>query len=114
MSPIPTEGGYFLLVDIAKCRSFIPPKYFQSHDYEEDKSGEPILKYRFSLPDGTIPMDFAFCRWLAVERRVTIMPCSLFYQEGSSLVVDHLVRFSFAKGKQFISKAINRLAYFNP
>lgn len=32
------EGGYFLMMDVSKCRELIPEKYFKSHEYEE---GDP-------------------------------------------------------------------------
>lgn len=33
MEPTTCEGGYFLMVDITKCRDLIPAKYFENHDY---------------------------------------------------------------------------------
>lgn len=38
MEPLPTEGGYFLIVDISKCINMIPKIYLTTHDFEE---GDP-------------------------------------------------------------------------
>jgi len=68
---IPSEGGYFILADISKCKSVIPSKYLTTHDYEASDDAHPVNKYELYLPgepQGRIPLDQAFCRWMAVEK----------------------------------------------
>lgn len=36
IEPLNVEGGYFLMADVSKCRSLVPAKYFESHEYEDD------------------------------------------------------------------------------
>jgi len=36
IEPLNCLGGYFVLVDVSKMREFIPKKYLESHEYEED------------------------------------------------------------------------------
>jgi len=35
-SPSPSESGYFLPVDVSKCKDIIPEKYFNLGNYEDD------------------------------------------------------------------------------
>ena len=59
--------------------------------------------------DGSVPLDLAFCRWIAVERGVTMMPCSLFYQKDSTFKSDNFVRVAICKGMDHTVKAIEKL-----
>lgn len=78
-TPIPCEGGYFLMADITPCVDLIPEKYLTTHDYEPEDDRPLVNKNRINMPDGKIPRDLAFCRWLAIEKGVTMMPNSFFY-----------------------------------
>ena len=55
---------------------------------------------------GEVPLDLAFCRWMAVEKRVIMMPCSLFYHKDSAYRNDNLVRVVICKGLEHSKKAI--------
>jgi len=80
--PLASESGFFIMLDISKCIPLIPTKFLQSHDYEDLKEGEnPVSKNRVYMPDSHIPYDIGFCRWMAVERGVIMMPNSLFYNK---------------------------------
>lgn len=85
-SPLHSEGGYFLILDVSQMRPLIPAKFFETHDYEDPATGPAVGKYRFNMPDGRIPVDFAFCRWIAVEFGVVCMPISFFYPKGSQMI----------------------------
>jgi aspartate/methionine/tyrosine aminotransferase len=61
------------------------------------------------MPDGHIPYDLAFCRWMAVERGVIMMPISVFYHKTSPFRVDHLVRLSICKTLDHTVKALQRI-----
>ena len=86
--PIKVQGGYFLMADVSECRSLIPEKYFQTHDYEPEDDRPPVGKNRLNMPDGSIPLDLAFCRWMAIEKGVTMMPNSFFYSSKSQTITD--------------------------
>jgi len=90
------EGGYFLMVDVSKCRDLIPAKYFENHEYLPE--GDRVGVNRVNMPDGTVPMDLAFCRWMACEKKLAIMPNSFFYwKKSASIVDDHYVRMAICK-----------------
>ncbi len=80
-STLRCESGFFVMLDISSCIDKIPPRYTISHDYEDDD--HPVSKNRVFMDDGRIPNDLAFCRWMAVERGVIMMPNSLFYHKKS-------------------------------
>lgn len=61
------------------------------------------------MPDGKIPLDLAFCRWMAVERGVIMMPCSLFYHKESPYRLDNYVRLVICKGMEYSISAIEKL-----
>ena len=75
------------MADVSLCRDIIPAKYLASHEYEENIEA-PVNKYHLNMPDGSIPLDLAFCRWMAVEKGVCMMPNSFFYPEGSPNIND--------------------------
>ena len=106
--PLPCEGGYFLMADVRECRSMIPAKYLTTHEYEED-DGRPLIgKYHLNMPDGTVPLDLAFCRWMAMEKGLTMMPNSFFYDPKSPTICDSFVRLAICKDIVSTQTAINR------
>ena len=107
--PVPCEGGYFLMCDITSCTDLIPEKYKTTHDYEPEDGRPPVAKYRLNMPDGTIPMDLAFCRWMAIEKGVTMMPNSFFYHRNSPTMNDQYVRLAICKDRQSTTAAAERL-----
>jgi aspartate/methionine/tyrosine aminotransferase len=42
LEPLISEGGYFLLADVSKCKQIIPQKYLLSHDYLSKEDQELI------------------------------------------------------------------------
>ena len=88
--PLPCDSGYFLMVDVSKCRDLIPKMYFEDHDYDKYDSPKPkdkdlIQKNYLYMPTTgankkkVIPLDLAFARWMSREKGVTMMPNSFFY-----------------------------------
>ncbi len=111
IEPLLCESGYFLMADISKCKDLIPKKYLESHEFEDLKQGEKgVSKNRYFMADGRVPLDLAFSRWIAVERGVIVMPCSLFFHKDSTYRNDNYVRIAICKGMEFTAKAIKRLS----
>ena len=110
LKPLVCESGFFITADISGCLELIPQKYKETHDYEEVDDGK-VLKNIIFMKDGSIPRDLAFCRWMAVERGVIMMPVSLFYHPQSPYRCDLYVRIAICKGIEFSAKAIKRLIF---
>mmetsp|Transcript_24840 Transcript_24840/g.33252 ORF Transcript_24840/g.33252 Transcript_24840/m.33252 type:complete len:445 (+) Transcript_24840:43-1377(+) len=108
-TPVLVEGGYFLMADITACVDLIPEKYKTTHEYEPEDGRAPIAKYRLNMPDGRIPLDLAFCRWMAIEKGVTMMPNSFFYHKSSPTMNDQYVRLAICKDRQSTEAAAARL-----
>lgn len=85
--PLACESGYFVMAEISKMRDIIPKKYLESHEYEDDPNTS-IVKNQLFMKDGSIPLDLAVCRWLAMERKVVAMPNSFFYHVKSEHLTD--------------------------
>lgn len=110
VEPLKSESGYFLMVDVSKCRDLIPEKFLKTHDFEDLSEGQkPVPRNFVFMPDGSVPLDLAFCRWIAIERGVIMMPGSVFYNKDSPYKDDKCVRLAICKGIDHSSKAINRL-----
>lgn len=102
--PIVNEGGYFVVCDISHCIDLIPAKYLASHDFAEcDKI------YKLNMPDGKVPRDLAFVRWMTVEHGIVLIPMSFFYKTGSPNTWDLNVRVSIAKFTPTIEKVVQLL-----
>ena len=108
--PLKCEGGYFMIADITKCVDLIPDKYKASHDYEDPAKGPPVRKFEMTMPDGRIPNCLAFCRWMAVEKGVCMMPNSFFYGKGNPSVCDKYVRLAICKDSASTVAATEKLA----
>lgn len=107
--PVDCEGGYFLMADISECKHLIPERYLTSHDYELPENGPKIGVYPLNMPDGRVPLDMAFTRWMACEHGVVMMPNSLFYEAGSPNTTDNYVRMAICKETKGLHAAIDRL-----
>ena len=98
--PLKVEGGYFLMVDITQCESLIPQKYKDSHVYENPEKGAHVTTYNMTMPDGRVPIDLAFCRWMACEKGVVMMPNCFFYEKGNPELCEKYVRLAIYKDSQ--------------
>ena len=47
--------------------------------------------------DGKVPLDFAFCRWLAIEKGIAVMPLSNFCLQESPHKVTNMTRVAICK-----------------
>ena len=103
------EGGYFLMVDITECHDMIPARYTTQHEYEDPGDKKPVNKYHLFKRDGTIPKDLAFCRWMAHEHGIAMMPISFFYTPDSPNMTDNYARMAICKNYDDTVKCINRL-----
>ncbi|OMJ75991.1 hypothetical protein SteCoe_24753 [Stentor coeruleus] len=74
IQPLLSEGGFFLVGRILDDGDFIPDRYKQG-----------------------ATLDFAFCRWLTEEYKVSAIPCSAFFGENSKHYGTNLVRFALCK-----------------
>ena len=96
------------MADISACRDLIPEKYRNSHEYDAGDPN-PVTKRYFNMPNGAVPLDLAFCRWVASEKGVCMMPNSYFYAPNSPTIADSYVRLAICKDRQSIENAIERL-----
>jgi len=108
LEPLYVEGGYFMMVDVSKCRSLVPAKYFESHEYEGDPD-TMITKNKIYTKEGKIPLDLAFCRWMAFEKKVIMMPGCIFYYSGSPLMNENYVRLAICRGMEITKTAVERM-----
>jgi len=106
--PLACESGYFLIADISGMRPLLPKKYLESHDVEEDPDTK-IAKYRLHMPDGSIPLDVAVCRYLALEKKVVVMPNSYFYDPKSPYIEQNYIRVGVCRGIEQTKRALERL-----
>jgi len=61
------------------------------------------------MENGLIPYDLAFCRWIALERGIIMMPNCIFYHKTSPYKTYNMVRVAICKGLEFSQKVIKRL-----
>lgn len=96
------------MADISGMKDLIPEKYFKTHEYEDDKETK-IVKVKKYMEDGSIPLDLAVCRYLAIEKNVIAMPNSLFYHDNSKFVTDKYIRLAISRGVEDTMKCIEKL-----
>ena len=102
LKPVSVDGGYFLPLEITEeTKRLIPQKYFALSDYEDDPSSRVIKKDFAAL--GRVPLDYAFCRWLTIEKGLTLMPVTCFQIDESEQLIENYVRLSICKPKEFFT-----------
>lgn len=107
--PLPCRSGYFMMVDISKCKPLIPQIYLDSHDYDNG-SNLPVNKvYMPNSDPQRIPLDLAFVRWMAKENGVTMMPNSFFYNANSPFVSENYVRVAICKDIESVKAVCKKL-----
>lgn len=110
--PLPCHSGYFMMVDVQACRHLVPTDYFTNHNYE---SGISIQKLAMpgsvseEHPEGTVPLDLAFSRWMGKENGVTMMPNSFFYTFGSKYLNENYVRVAICKNMASVRQVVEIL-----
>ena len=90
--PVKAERGYFLMLDVSKCRDLIPEKYFVPGNYEDDEETK-IVQRQFTEK---VPLDYAFVRWMCIEIGSTMQP-GICFQEDTPEADDHFVRVAICK-----------------
>lgn len=95
------------MMDISKCFDLIPEKYKTTHAY--DGSDDVTDRNIINMPDGSVPRDLAFCRWMAAEKKVVMMPGVLFYDEKSPYKVDNFVRVAICANMKDNIEAMKRI-----
>ena len=98
-NPIKCESGYFMALDIKENADKIPARYLKPGNYEDDEK-TLVIQRDFSKRN-KVPLDYAFCRWLAVEKGLALMPISCFCLEESDYKVEHMVRLAICKTPEF-------------
>ncbi len=63
-------------------------------------------------PLGFTGNDFEFCEWLTIEGGVTAIPMSAFYAAENGMPPRSLIRFCFAKKREVLENALQRLDRF--
>jgi len=82
--PTKVESGYFICIDVTGSEDAIPAKYFvKNTNYEDESVPTNVKQMQFSDRYEKVPLDFAMCRYLAVEKGVACMPCTNFCLEES-------------------------------
>ena len=91
---VPSEGGYFLTVDVADVD--VPQRYLEETSDAID----------------TVTKDWAFCRWLAIEHGVLSIPVAPFFsaKRRASGEAGSYVRFAFCKTDETLEKVSLRQA----
>lgn len=65
-----------------------------NENYEDDSA---TLVKQMQFIDNEVPLDFAFCRWLAVEKGVSVMPLSNFCLQESAHKITNMARVAICK-----------------
>ena len=105
IKPILAEGGYFIMADISELKDFIPKKYFEQNEYEDDEN-TAIEKNDVGIP---VPLDLAACRWFAMEKKIVTMPVSYFYYKDSPHISHNYIRFAICRGEEITRKGLDCL-----
>ncbi|GLD94990.1 hypothetical protein PINS_up003615 [Pythium insidiosum] len=88
--PVTPHGGIFLYSNVSAIKV---PAEFQ--------------------PDGMSP-DWAFCRWLTIEKGVTAIPTSAFFCQENKTEGHQWARFAYCKTDDALDEAIKRLLQLKP
>ena len=83
-------------LDITKNRDLIPSKFFDPKGECEEDKNSVVLKKEFGNRK-EVPLDYAFCRWLCMEKGVTLMPVSSFCLDESESRLENFARFAICK-----------------
>lgn len=90
--PTVAESGYFMPVDIKGNEHLIPEKYFiPNKNYEKDEN-TLVKQQPFPETWDKVPLDFALCRYLAVEKGISLLPMTCFMMQESQHRLEHYIR----------------------
>lgn len=91
------ESGYFAPVDISGCRDKIPEKYFKKNVNYQPDGDAPVRQMQFPDNFEEVPLDFALCRYLAVEKGISFMPITNFCLHESKKPLHNFVRIAICR-----------------
>lgn len=91
MKPSIPEGGFFIMADTSK--HVVPEHYMDQPGLD----GQPVTR------------DWAFARWMTIEKGITPIPPSAFYTSETKHLAANLARFAYCKGDATLHEARNRL-----
>ena len=94
LTPLVPEGGFFIMTDISSV---------DSSNLLDVYKEEPLAR----AGSGQAPKDWAFSRWMTVERGVASIPSSAFYH--TALPTNSYSRFAFCKSLGSLEEARRRL-----
>ncbi|XP_060066148.1 kynurenine--oxoglutarate transaminase 3-like [Ylistrum balloti] len=80
---ITPDGGYYIIADISNILA---------HAVEKDKISEEALDYRFA-------------KWAVTEKKLCVLPMSIFYSEAHRYLCEKYVRICFVKTDETLEKA---------
>jgi aspartate/methionine/tyrosine aminotransferase len=91
-----------MTLDVSETETIIPDKYFDENCIDDPT----ILKRTFE--DHKVPLDVAFCRWMACEVGIAFIPGSSLYVGLKNARYD-FVRISICKNEGIIEKVGEKL-----
>ncbi len=101
-TPTKVESGYFMCVDVTGCEDKIPAKYFAKNENYEDDKDTVVRQMQFPEHFDKVPLDFAVCRYLAVECGISCMPVTNFCLHESEHRLERFIRIAICRpGDQF-------------
>ena len=104
LTPTICEGGYFVLFDVKEARKLIPDQFLKPGNYEDDKK-TLVIQREFK---SKVPLDYAFARWLCINKGVSIMPGTSFCIEKPDMI-DNFIRVAICKQHDMVKEAEKRL-----
>eukprot|EP01040_Poterioochromonas_malhamensis_P004423 gene4423-4741_t len=93
--PAVPEGGFFIMADTSK---YDPPAEYLA---QPGLDGNPVTR------------DWAFARWLTIEKGITPIPPSAFYTQETKDRAANLARFAFCKTDDLLEEAKKRFHLVN-
>ncbi|KAL4478032.1 hypothetical protein ABPG72_013471 [Tetrahymena utriculariae] len=107
------EGGYFLIGSFEKFATKIPLRYFYK-DYENVIDGDQEIGIQYEkLENPEVSLDVAFSTYMAVEKKVAVIPLSSFYGQATNDFKNfqgkYLFRIALCRKEKSYEDAINRL-----
>lgn len=91
LTPVAPEGGFFIIADTSNVA--VPEAYMRV-----TTKAAPVMT-----------RDWAFCRYLTLEHKVTAIPPSAFFEGEDKAIARNIARFAFCKEDASLAEACRRL-----
>ncbi|XP_053551455.1 uncharacterized protein LOC128642702 [Bombina bombina] len=82
MRPVSPQGSYFMIADISRFKSQVPPP-----------------------SDPSVPYDYHFVKWMMKNKRLAAIPMSAFYSAPHKKQFENFIRFCFVKEATTLEEA---------